>query len=351
MTSPRLSPLHPEHEALGATLTDFAGWRMPVSYRRGTVAEHLACRRHVAVFDVSHLATLVVSGRRERERLRGLLTYDLARVDAGSTQYTLLLDEAGGIVDDLVVWRVGDDEIHVLANAANATEVHRVVGGDDQTRQRVLLALQGPQARRVLQAWDPRADVERHRVRRFTVAGHEMVAAGTGYTGEDGIELTVPVEAAVDVWRQWLALGAEPAGLGARDTLRLEAGLPLHGAELTREVSPFESGVGWAVDFGHDFRGADAARHARDTATHHRVGIATTGRRPPRAGSEVIVDGAVVGVVTSGNWSPVLEHGIALARVPRSVVRGASVVVRVREHHLEGSVVSLPFVRRDSATP
>lgn len=347
-TDLRQGPLHEQHAALGAKFTEFAGWAMPVAYPAGTVAEHLACRRRVAVFDVSHLATLAFTGRTEIDRVASLLSNDLTAIAPGATQYTLLLDDAGGVRDDLVAWWVEPDLLHVLANAANVATVQDCLGGTDVTSSRALLALQGPRARDLLEAWDPRAAVARHEVRTFDLDGVRVVAAGTGYTGEDGIELSIPVVAAPGVWEQWLVRGAEPAGLGARDTLRLEAGLPLHGADLGPWMSPYEAGVGWAVAPGRSFPGAQAAEHARATATHHRVGIVTEGRRPPRAHAEVMADDRVVGSVTSGNWSPVLECGIALARVERSVTRGDRVALRVREHRLDGTVVPLPFVRRGS---
>jgi aminomethyltransferase len=343
------SPLHAVHESIGARFTDFGGWSMPLAYQHGTVAEHLACRSRAAMFDVSHLATLEFRGGAELTRLASLLSNDLSAVGAGATQYTLLLNDAGGVIDDLVVWRVSEQVTHVLANASNIDHVHAILGGSDITAQRVLLAVQGPQAPEMLARWRPDAVVERRRVRVLDPGDAHVVVAGTGYTGEPGAELALPPEVGVELWQTLSALGVEPAGLGARDTLRLEAGLPLHGADLGPEISPFECGVGWAVSFGHEFPGARAAAQARDTATRHRVGIVTEGRRPPRGGATVVVDGETVGEVTSGNWSPVLQCGMALARVAPWVRAAMPVTILVRDHTLSGTVVGLPFVRSSSA--
>jgi aminomethyltransferase len=347
--TPRISLLHTLHVAAGARFTDFAGGSMPLSYPNGTVAEHLACRSSAAMFDVSHLATLEFRGEGEFSRLASLLSNDLTAVGVGGTQYTLLLNDTGGVIDDLVVWRVSTDVIHVLANASNVESVQAMLGGVDITAGRVLLAVQGPKAPEMLARWRPDAVVERHRIQVLQLDHHQIVMAGTGYTGEAGAELALPPEVAREVWQTLIDCGVEPAGLGARDTLRLEAGLALHGADLGPDVSPFESGVGWAVAKGHHFPGAAAAEQARETATRHRVGIVTEGRRPPRGGATVVVDGEAVGEVTSGNWSPVLQQGIALARVPRSVRVGDRVSLQVRDHSLAGTVVRLPFVRGGSA--
>lgn len=345
----RHSPLHHLHVAAGARITDFAGWSMPLAYPAGTVAEHLACRTSAAVFDVSHLATLEFHGPEQFIRLASLLSNDLLAVEVGGTQYTLLLNDTGGVVDDLVVWRVCENVTHVLANASNVDQVRAILGGTDITAQRVLLAVQGPDAPEMLARWRPDAVAERHRVRVLDEGPTQIVMAGTGYTGEPGAELALAPQAAVEVWQYLVEAGVEPAGLGARDTLRLEAGLPLHGADLGPDISPFECGVGWAVSRGHSYPGAAAAAQAREDATRHRVGIITEGRRPPRGGASVMVDGDVVGEVTSGNWSPVLQQGIALARVHRSVRVDAQVTIQVRDHVLAGTVVRLPFVRSRSA--
>lgn len=342
----RLGPLHEAHVAAGSRLVDFAGWSMPVSTAAGTVAEHLLCRRDAVRFDVSHLGTLEFDAD-EIARVAGLLTNDLARIEPGRTQYTLLLNEEGGIVDDLILWWVDADTVHVLPNASNAVAVHEVLGGRDLTSTRALIAVQGPRARARLAEISPEAAaVGRNRVARCDLAGATCLVAGTGYTGEDGVEIAVPRERALEIWAALGESGIAEAGLGARDTLRLEAGYPLHGAELTPECTPAESGVAWAVRGGRGFRGETAL--ARRPARVKRLGLVTEGRRPPRSGSRVLVDGRDVGEVTSGNLSPVLGQGIALARVDVELDLAAEgdppIVVEVRGHRLEARVVTLPFV-------
>jgi aminomethyltransferase len=336
------SPLHESHVAAGDRLVDFAGWMMPISTGLGTVAEHMACRQDVARFDVSHLATLEFTGA-EIDRVAQLVTNDLGRIAPGKTQYSLVLNDAGGIIDDLILWWIDEATLHVLPNAANVDQVQMLLGGRNITSERALIAVQGPHAReRLAEISADASRVARNTVTRCVVAGAECLVAGTGYTGEDGVEIAVPAAEGLKVWSALASLGIPAAGLGARDTLRLEAGYPLHGAELTPEFTPQESGVAWAVKQGRGFPGEAAliGHHPRV----RRVGLVTEGRRPPRAGCRVLVDGRDIGEVTSGNLSPVLGHGIALARVEASVEIDGSVMVDVRGHHLEGRQVTAPFV-------
>ena len=345
------SPLDAEHRALGAKMVPFGGWDLPLSYDRGTIAEHLACRQRAVAFDVSHLGTVRVTNEGAFIDLQANLTNDLGKIAPGRAQYTHLCDDDGSVLDDIIVWWVDDGWFDVMPNASNTSRVRAALGGDDVTATRAIIAVQGPQARALLASVAPEAAaVTRFHVTRFAWDDIECVAAGTGYTGEDGVELSVPSTVAPDVWRRVLAAGAEPAGLGARDTLRLEAGLPLHGHELGPGITPLEAGLGWVVGWDKPyFRGKAALEAQRAAGVTRRLrGIATAGRRPPREGSTVTIGGSAAGAITSGNFSPVLGHGIALAFLPPEVEDGVSVTVDVRGTTLDGEVVALPFVRKPS---
>jgi aminomethyltransferase len=349
------SALFDEHVALGAKLTDFGGWEMPLCYPDGTIAEHRACRTRAAIFDVSHLGTVRVSGPDALARLQVALTNDLARVGPGHAQYTHLLDDDGGVLDDLIVWWLDEDTFVVMPNASNTSAVLAALGGTDTTATRAVLAVQGPGARSVVGAVLPdAAEVARFTVARAVLGGDSCVVAGTGYTGEDGLEIAVPAESAVALWRALVAAGAVPAGLGARDTLRLEAGLPLHGHELGPGITPLQAGLGWVVAWGKpSFRGRDALVAERERGPRrHLVGVATDERRPPRAGDSLAVGSGIRGVVTSGNFSPMLGHGIALALVDGPApTPGTPVVVTTRREPLTGRVAVTPFVRPGQFAP
>jgi aminomethyltransferase len=351
----RTSPLDASHRALGAKLTEFGGWDMPLSYPSGTLAEHAACRDGAAVFDVSHLGTVRLTGANAFDALQIAFTNDLNRIEPGKAQYTHLLDEAdASVLDDIIVWWVGDERFDVMPNASNTERVRSALGvGEDAdvTGERAILAVQGPDARaRLATVFPAAAAVERFAVARLDWDGTEIVVSGTGYTGEDGVELAVPAAAAPAMWEALLGAGCTPAGLGARDTLRLEAGLPLHGHELGPGITPLQAGLGWVVRWDKGpFRGREALEAERMAGPARRLrGIATEGRRPPRAGQAVVLDGAAAGEVTSGNFSPVLGHGIALAFLPPEVEVGAEVGVEVRPGGdvLPGRVVKTPFVAK-----
>jgi len=322
---------------------------MPLSYPAGTIAEHLACRRAAVVFDVSHLGTVRVEGPGASDRLQAALTNDLGKIGPGRAQYTHLCDDDGSVLDDIIVWWVSDEVFDVMPNASNTDRVVAAIGGTDTTADRAVLAVQGPHARRRLAA----VCAEAAAVGRFGVVSAvwgdvPLTVAGTGYTGEDGVELAVPAGSAQALWEAIVATGVEPAGLGARDTLRLEAGLPLHGHELGPGITSVQAGLDWVVGWDKPaFRGKAALEAERAAGPRRRLrGIATQGRRPPRADQDVTIDGEVVGAVTSGNFSPVLGHGIALAFLPSMVHEGAEVVVVGRGNDLLGRVVPLPFVPR-----
>ena len=352
MTDPPLkhSPLDAAHRSLGAKLVPFGGWEMPLNYAAGTLAEHKACRTNAVAFDVSHLGTVRVTGADAFERLQYALTNDLRKIAPGRTQYTHLLDEHdASVLDDIIVWWVHETRFDVMPNASNTSRVVGALGiGDDVTASRAIIAVQGPNAReRLAKVSAEAAAVERLHVAPVVIEGVECVVAGTGYTGEDGVEIAVPAAQAVTVWDAVLGAGVEPAGLGARDTLRLESGLPLHGHELGPGITPLQAGLGWVVGWDKDdFRGRAALAAEKERGITRRLrGITTEGRRPPRAEQRVLVDGAAVGEVTSGNFSPMLGHGIALAFLPPDVAVGTPVEIEARGESLPGQVVKLPFIR------
>jgi aminomethyltransferase len=347
----RHSPLHDEHVALGAKLVGFGGWEMPLSYPSGTIAEHRACREGSALFDVSHLGTVRVEGAGSFDALQRALSNDLSAIAPGRAQYTHLLADDGSVLDDMIVWWLGDERFDVMPNASNTERVRAVLPGTDVTERRAVVALQGPDARRVMAAVSPEAAaVGRFRVGEVTWRGHPVTVAGTGYTGEDGVECAVPLEAAAELWRALLGAGAAPAGLGARDTLRLEAGLPLHGHELGPGITPLQAGLSWVVGWDKAYFPGRAALLAERAAGVRRTlrGLLTEGRQPPREPATVSLEGAPVGAVTSGNFSPMLGVGIALALIdtgPR-LQAGDSVTIQHRGREIPARLHGLPFWKR-----
>lgn len=357
MPPERRSPLHASHVAHGAKLVPFGGWEMPLNYPAGTLAEHLACREDAAVFDVSHLGTLRITGPQAFDALQWAFTNDLNRIEPGRAQYTHLLDPAdGSVLDDVIVWWVTPDRFDVMPNASNTGRVRAAVAaiGDppeavDVTTTRAVLAVQGPSAReRLASVGREAAAVGRFRVASCHIGETPVVVAGTGYTGEDGVEIAVPAEAASTVWELLVGAGIQPAGLGARDTLRLEAGLPLHGNELGPGITPAQAGLDWVVRWDKgEFRGRSALEaEATAGVPRHLHGLVVDGRRPLRSGQVVQRDGADLGTVTSGNFSPVRGQGIALALLDRIVEPGAVVTVDVRGTEVVAVVHAPPFVGR-----
>ncbi len=346
------SPLHDAHLAAGAKMVPFGGWEMPIAYPDGTIVEHLACRDDAVVFDVSHLGTVQVVGPEALHRLQWALSNDLTKIGPGRAQYTHLLDEHdASVLDDIIVWWVDEETFDVMPNASNTGRVTEALGGQDTTRSRAVLAVQGPRARsRLGLVFPAAAEVGRFRVERLVWQGIPCVVAGTGYTGEDGVEIAVPADEARQLWDAITSEGVRPAGLGARDTLRLEAGLPLHGHELGPGITSLQAGLEWVVAWRKEsFRGRHALEVEKAAGVSRRLrGITTEGRRPPREGCDVLAGDAVVGTVTSGNFSPVLGHGIALAFLAPEIDEGTAVDVDVRGTRLAGRVVRPPFVAKRS---
>lgn len=346
--------LYDIHRSLGAKVVDFGGWEMPLSYPSGTVAEHMACRNSAVVFDVSHLGTVRVAGEGSFDALQAAFTNDLGRIEANRAQYTHLLDPIdASVVDDIIVWWRGDQYFDVMPNASNTSRVLQALGtGRDVTTERAILAVQGPQARVVMSKISSQAtSIGRFRVGSFDYHGFECTVAGTGYTGEDGLECAVPNEVAERLFHDLIAGGAVPAGLGARDTLRLEAGLPLHGHELGPSITPYEANLGWVVASDKaEFIGKSALEERQKKGLRYRLfGVRGTDRSPLRAGMDVVAGGKVIGILTSGNFSPVLKLGIGLALLPPDTIQGSHVKVQARGRELDGTICEYPFVSNNKS--
>ena len=335
-------------------MVPFGGWDMPLNYRGGTLAEHAACRSSAVVFDVSHLGTMRVSGIGAFDALQGAFTNDLNRIEPGRAQYTHLLDPAdASVLDDIIVWWISPDRFDVMPNASNTSRVGEALTAGpaapevlDVTSTRAVLAVQGPQARSMLAEVAPEAAaVGRFRVAEVEIDGTPVMVAGTGYTGEDGVEVAVPIDAAERIWKLVTSTGISPAGLGARDTLRLEAGLPLHGHELGPGITSLQAGLGWVVRFDKEqFRGREALLAEQEKGPHRLLrGLIVDGRRPPREGQTVLLDGSPIGAISSGNFSPVLGQGVALAFLRPDVDYGTEVVVDVRGTEVAAVVAKPPF--------
>ncbi|EWS79906.1 glycine cleavage system aminomethyltransferase GcvT [Brachybacterium phenoliresistens] len=361
------------HEGLGAAFTDFAGWQMPVRYT-SDLAEHHAVRRSAGIFDLSHMGEIRLQGPEAGQALDHALAGKLSGLSVGRAKYSLMLTEDGGVVDDVIVYRLAEDSYLVVANAGNAPEVAREltersrdhdVQVRDESAEIALIAVQGPASEGIvvtaladaavagISAQDVAA-LRYYRVLQGTYQGAELLLARTGYTGEDGFELYVPAAQAVDLWELLTAAGGEdlvPCGLASRDTLRLEAGMPLYGHELGRDILPAQAGLGRVVALAAkgDFVGRAAIEAADLEGARVLVGLAAEGRRAGRAGSAVKdAAGAVIGEVTSGALSPTLGHPVAMAFIdPDHAEPGTDLVIDVRGKDLPARVVPLPFYTRD----
>ncbi|HEX7269353.1 MAG TPA: glycine cleavage system aminomethyltransferase GcvT [Streptosporangiaceae bacterium] len=367
---PRPTPLRAIHESLGATMTDFAGWLMPLRYRSET-AEHRAVRGAAGLFDLSHMGEIAVSGPGAAAALDYALVGHVSALQPGRARYTMICAPDGGVLDDLIVYRLADAEFLVVANAANtgvvAAALRERAGAfpaevNDLTDDYALIAIQGPHAGRILQ---PLADIGLGEVRYYTgqraeVAGRKVLLARTGYTGEDGYEIFTSPGDAEPVWMALAGAGEAdglvPAGLAARDTLRLEAGMPLYGNELSRDVTPFDAGLGRVVVFGKpgDFVGRAAlAERAQAAPARVLAGLTIGSRRIPRHGYAVLWDGQPLGTVTSGAPSPTLGVPIAMAYLDPDAERLAAeetadgrLAVDIRGSAEPARITALPFYRR-----
>ena len=351
------SPLHDRHEALGAKFAEFGGWLMPLEFS-GVLKEHAAVRDGVGVFDVSHLGKALVRGPGAADFVNACLTNDLGRIRPGKAQYTLCCNDDGGVIDDIIAYLRGDDEVFLIPNAANNTEVVARLSAAapagievvNQHRDYAVLAVQGTRSDEVLKALGLPVGHEYMSYATGSLQGVEFSVCRTGYTGERGYELVVPSASAGDVWDELFRAGEEwgitPCGLGARDTLRTEMGYALHGQELSPSISPVMAGVSWAVGWSKpEFWGKDALQAQRAGGDlRHLVGLKAKGRGIPRPGMSVLSGGAVVGELTSGTFSPTLRTGIGLALVEATVRVGDEVEVDIRGRSEAFDVVKPPFV-------
>lgn len=355
------TPLYEEHIALGARMVPFAGFEMPVQYA-GIIEEHRAVRRSAGIFDICHMAEFRFFGAGAFDFLQSLVTNDLHKIDElGKAVYTVMCDEAGGIIDDLIVYRTGDVEFLVIANAANrAVDVawisERLPDGvefADESDRTGLIALQGPEAVRIITELSGGiAPPRRFHIGEALLDGAvPVLLARTGYTGEDGVEIVCSADAASSIWRLLLSFAeVTPCGLGARDTLRLEMGYPLHGSDMDRTVDPISAGLGWVVSMSKErFTGREAIAAIKEAGPAKRLVGITVDEGVPRHGYPVLHDGEEVGTVASGTFSPTLEHGIATAYVPAALSElGTQLEVSIRRKTVTATVVKMPFVSRTS---
>ena len=370
---PQLSLLHDFHVARGAKMADFGGWLMPIEYPQGSetlaggvLAEHAAVREHVGIFDVSHLGKISVRGDGALTFLNSILTNDLESISDSEAQYTMLCDESGAVIDDMIAYRISTSEVFLIPNASNCGNVHEVIASrapdgiqiENRHHDFGIIAVQGPKSRELLAAigLDIPSTLDYMSFQRMSFKGSEIILCRTGYTGELGFELVVPVTSAdgqsltAAVWdllaQALPKFGGLVAGLGARDTLRTEMGYALHGHELSLEINPLEAGVGWAISLAKpSWLGRDALQKIKERGVERKaVALLAKDRTIPRAGMPVTLDGVIIGVVTSGTFSPSIKKGIALALVRPDIVKGTSLTIDVRGRIGEYEVVRAPFV-------
>jgi aminomethyltransferase len=350
----RRTPLFERHEAAGARLVPFAGWEMPVQYE-GIRQEHVAVRTGAGIFDVSHMGQVLTRGPDAEAFLQRMLSNDVSKLQQGGAQYSVLCREDGGVLDDLFTYRLGDETYMTVTNASNHERDHAWLaehtdGFDveviDAADRHAMLALQGPDARAILARHIDAEAPERMRTARAQVAGVNCLVCGTGYTGEDGVELIVKPDGAPAVWDALTGDGATPVGLGARDTLRLEVCFHLYGNDLSEDRNPIEAGLGWCCKLDTGFVGSEALRHIEPA--ERLVPFAFTGPGIPRPGNEVHTEHGT-GTVTSGTHSPCLEIGIGMAYVPLAAAEpGTPIEVDVRGKRRAAEVRERPLYRRES---
>ena len=354
--------LYGEHVRLGAKMVEFAGWSLPERYGAGVIEEHMAVRRGAGLFDVSHMGEIIIYGRGAAADMQRIFTNDFSKMKSGQIKYTVMCCESGGVLDDMLVFKIEDDLYYIVINASNtASDVewvqNRLSGDtamDDVSEETASFALQGPASVEILQKLAGDEIPEAHNIflQQVDISGVRCTVSRTGYTGEDGFEIYCGSERAVIVWNALLEAGRRyglvPCGLGARDTLRLEAALPLYGHEMDKTVSPFEAGLGFAVKMKKgDFIGK-AALTAAGVPARVRVGLRITGRGIAREGFPVLLGDRAIGRTTSGTFCPFLGCAAAMALVDARAGAdiGAKVSVDIRGRLTEAEVVPLPFYKR-----
>lgn len=354
------SPLHQQHVDRGAKMADFGGWLMPIDYPdTGTLVEHAAVRERVGIFDVSHLGKASVKGPGALDFLNGALTNDLNRIADGQAQYTMICNSQGGVIDDLIVYRNSPEDLFLVPNASNTTDVVAALRGladptiniENLHEDFGVIAVQGPKSGEVLRSLGVDTNLDYMSFAHVTIADVSVILCRTGYTGELGFEILPSWRGALPVWNAIVAamrpFDGVVCGLGARDTLRTEMGYPLHGHELSVDISPVQASANWAVGWNKaHFTGSDVLRIERSEGTSRKLqGLKCVGRGIPRSHMVVkAMDGSAVGEVTSGTFSPTLKEGIALALIAPKYVVGDHLLVDVRGKDCEVEVVKLPFV-------
>lgn len=355
--------MFPIHLQLGARIVEFAGWEMPVQYE-GLREEHLAVRRAAGLFDVSHMGEIGISGKNAAQFCQRITTNDIRGVKDYQAQYALFCNHEGGVVDDVILYKLSDENYLICVNASNTAKDYEWILGagenfdveiEDRSGNYSQLALQGPRSEEILSAClsSDMSSLKRFRFLPFTWNGMELIIARTGYTGEDGFEIFLPWEAGPRLWTGLMesgrAYGIRPCGLGARDTLRLEMGYPLYGHEINDAINPFEAGLGRYVkmDAG-DFIGRDALNNVLAEGVKRRIyGFEMIDRGIPREGYGVFKNGARIGTVTSGTLSPSLEKSIGMGYLTSDVAAGDRIQVEIRNTFREARVVNLPFYKKD----
>jgi aminomethyltransferase len=351
-TALKRTPLYDRHVAAGAKLVPFAGWEMPVQYGDGVKAEHLATRATAGVFDVSHMGEIATSGPQAEAFLQHILSNDLTKLQTGGAQYSVLCREDGGVLDDLFTYRLGADSFLTVTNASNhdkdlAWFLKQAAGFDvtvtDAHDQYAMLAVQGPQAREIVQALADGPLPDRFTCRHRLLRGQRVLVCGTGYTGEDGVELLIDPADAPMIWDEVVKRGAVPAGLAARDTLRLEVNYHLYGNDLMEERGPIEAGLGWACKEETGFIGSEAVAAARAAGPSEKLIAFTMASGIARQGNAIVGGGEV----TSGTMSPCLEIGIGMAYVPsEKAAEGAELQIDVRGKQRTATVAKKPLYKK-----
>lgn len=353
----RYTPLYEDHVNLGAKMVEFAGFYMPLQYE-GIVAEVENVRKNVGIFDVSHMGEFIVEGPEALKFANYVVTNDFGSIDFGDIIYTAMCNESGGFVDDLLVYKIAPEKVMFVVNAANIDkDFSHILNLSKNFNVKLtnvsdeigLIAVQGPKAQEALQHHTTinLEEVKYYSFKEGEVFGVKGIVSRTGYTGEDGFELYIPANQTSIVWRKLLEIGIKPAGLGARDILRLEAGLLLYGNDMNDLVTPLEASIPWAVKFEKgDFYGKEALLKQKEEGLKRRLrGIILEGKAVPRHEMEVYKDNQKIGFITSGTFSPTLEKPIAFALMDASVKLGDKVSVRIRDKSVEGIIVKTPFYK------